>query len=301
MKVLACSSAAEFCNDIAKIKKEDILYTKVSRFQDNEMCVKIENPNELKNQDMLIVQSISDNVNDSLVELLFTLDTVSNLDVNSIKLLVTYAGYSRQDRIENNGESFSFKIVAKLISTFNIRKIYLIDIHAPQTVGFFNTPCENLEIEDFVVEKIKSKYKNPILISPDVGNIKTITSIADKMDIDYSIALKYRPRPNESKILSMAGENVNGRDCIIVDDIIDSAGTICNVADRVMENGAKSITAYITHPVLSPKSFDRIKNSNFTKIYIGNTINSKDKIREIGDKLEIFSISDWAIEKILND
>lgn len=299
MKLLVCSNTEEFCNDIKIIGKNDIVYNRLFRFEDREMCVKIDNIEALDNEDVIVIQSISNNVNDSLVELIFTLDILRNANTKSIKLLLTYVGYSRQDKISSLNESFSFKIIAEMLSKSFISQIYLVDIHAPQSIGFFNIPCINISVQDFICDLIKNKYKNPLLISPDVGNVKTIVSVSQKLDIEYSVAVKYRPNPNENKILSLVGANVENRDCIIIDDIVDTAGTLCNVAERLAKNGANSIVAYITHPVLSNKSFERIKNSYIKKLYVSNTINSFDKIEEIGNKVEVFSLTDWVLNRVL--
>ena len=299
MKLLICSNVEEFANDITIIGKKDIIYNQLSRFEDGEMVVKIDNIKKLNNEDVLVIQSISNNVNDSLIELIFTLDVLKNANTKSIKLLLTYAGYSRQDRVSSFNESFSFKIVGEMLSKYFISKIYLVDIHAPQTIGFFNVPCINIDVQDFICDLIKDKYKDPLLVSPDVGNVKTIISASQKLDIEYSVAIKYRPCPNENKILSLVGASVENKDCIIIDDIVDSAGTLCNVAERLAKNGANNIVAYITHPVLSKKAFERIKNSYITKLYVSNTINSLNKIEEISSKVEVFSLTDWVLNKII--
>ena len=299
MKLLICSNVGEFAKDITLFNKKDIYHNQVSRFEDGEMVVKIDKIEELNNEDVIVIQSISNTVNDSLIELIFTLDILKNINVKTVKLLLTYAGYSRQDRIMSLNESFSFRIIARMLSQDFISKIYLIDIHAPQTTGFFDVPCFNINTQDYVCELIKTRYENPLLVSPDVGNVKTIVAISQKTDIEYSIAVKYRPRPNENKILSLVGTNVENKDCIIVDDIVDSAGTLCNVAERLAKNGANNIVAYITHAVLSQKAFDRIKNSYLTKLYISNTINTEEKIKDISNKVEVYSISDWVIKQII--
>lgn len=300
MKIIVCSGANEFCNDISIIKREDILYNNISYFEDNEMLVKLDDYKNVKNEDILVIQSISNNVNNKLIELLFIIDILNTLDVKSIKVLLTYAGYSRQDTINNINESYSFKIISKMLSQQNISKIYLIDIHSAQTTGFFNIPCENILTQDFICNLIKNQFNNPLLISPDVGNIKNIIKISHKLNIEYNFAIKYRPKANENKILSLIGSSVENKDCIIIDDIIDSAGTLCNVAEKLVKNGANNVIAYITHPVLSKKSFERIKNSYITKLYITNTINVKDKIQYLENKVQVFSISNWILSKILN-
>ena len=299
MKLLICSGATEFSDNLGVVDENSEVHNTVFRFEDNEMCVRIDDLKSLINEDVLVVQSLSNTVNDNIIELLFTLDVLKNIDTKSVKLLITYAGYSRQDRVEGINESFSFKVLAKMLSNQNLNKIYFVDIHASQTAGFFDVPAINIDTQDFVCDLIKNKYENPLLISPDVGNVKKIVSLSNKMSLDYSIAIKYRPRPNENKILSLVGASVENKDCIIIDDIIDSAGTLCNVAERLAKNGANNIIAYKTHPVLSKKSFERINNSYFTKLYVSDTINTKEKIELISGKVSVFSVADYVLSKII--
>ena len=302
MKLLVCSGAKEFAESISIVEKRNIYFNSLSRFEDNEISVSIEKYLDLINEDVLIIQSISENVNDYLMELLFVIDILNRITVKTITLLLTYTAYSRQDRIDNINTSFSFKVFADMFTNKNISKIFFIDLHSTQCSGFFNVPSANLKTQDFILELIKkNNYKNPLLISPDVGNTKNIISLSQKTGFEYSIAIKYRPKANENKILSLVGSSPENKDCIIIDDIIDSAGTICNVAEKLAKYGANNIVAYITHPVLSKKSFDRIKNSYLTHLYISNTINCLNKIEQIKNKVEIFSISDFVLNKILNN
>ena len=202
------------------------------------------------------MEFLANNVNDTIIELLFTLDIVKNCNPKSINVLLTYMGYSRQDRVENINESFSAKIIANLLSLPYISKIFTIDIHAQQTLGSFNVPTINISTNDFIADLVKNKYdsKKSLLVSPDTGNVKNVIKLSDKIGFDYSIAIKYRPQANENKILSLLGHGIDGKDCIIFDDIVDSAGTLCNVAERLAKQGSNNIYAYITHGVLSKKS-----------------------------------------------
>lgn len=300
MKILSCQNAKIFTESINIINKEDIIYNFVTNFEDNEINVKINNFQKLNNEDVLIIQSLSNDVNLSIIELLFTLDIVRSCTPKSISLLLTYMGYSRQDRIEAPNESFSAKVIANLLSLHYITRIYTINIHAQQTLGFFSIPAINISINELIIKLIEKEYNknNVVLVSPDVGNIKNIIFLSDNINVDYNMAVKYRPKANENKILSMIGHDIVNKDCIIVDDIIDSAGTLCNVAEKLAQQGANSISAYITHPVLSKKSIDRLNNSHLTTLYIGNTIDSSDKIQLINN-IEVFDLSNFCLQKIL--
>lgn len=299
MKVISCSNAINFVENITSLNKENIVYTNVSHFEDNEACVKINEYEKLFGENILVVQSLSNNVNDAIIELLFTLDIVKNCNPKSINVLLTYMGYSRQDRVENINESFSAKIIANLLSLPYISKIFTIDIHAQQTLGSFNVPTINISTNDFIADLVKNKYdsKKSLLVSPDTGNVKNVIKLSDKMGFDYSIAIKYRPQANENKILSLLGHDIKGKDCIIFDDIIDSAGTLCNVAEKLAKQESNNIYAYITHGVLSKKSVERIKNSYIKKLYISNTIDFSEKIKDLKN-VEIYSISDYCIKNI---
>ena len=299
MKLLICSNVNEFAREITLFNKEDIFYTSISNFQDGEMEVKIEEYKKLKNEDILIIQSTTNSNN--LIEVLFAIDILNRIGVKSIKILFTYLIYSRQDRIDSLDKSLSFKVIMDMFLNKNISKIYVINLHSPQTINAFSIPSINIEVYDFIMEMIQNKYKNPLLISPDVGNSKTIINLSQKTGIEYNIALKYRPKANENKILSFVGSDIVNKDCIIIDDIVDTAGTLCNVAELLAKKGANSIDAYITHGVLSPKSIDRINNSYFKKIYISNTINTKEKLEKINKKVEIFSLTNWILNKIQNE
>ncbi|MDR2760791.1 MAG: ribose-phosphate diphosphokinase [Rickettsiales bacterium] len=301
MKILSCGGARNFVNSINCFDRRNIIHNTVSHFEDGEMCVKIDNHRDLFNENVLVVQSLSNNVNDALMELLFTLDVVRNALPKSIGILLTYMGYARQDRLENLNESFSAKVTANMLSLPFVSRIFVVDIHSAQSLGFFNLPATNIATSEFVLEDIKKKnnLSNVVLISPDAGGVKTIIKLSDILDADYNIALKYRPRANENKILSMVGHALENRDCILVDDIVDSAGTLCNVAEKLAKSGANSIIAYITHPVLSPKAKDRIKRSHITKLYLGNTIDCAKKIENLKN-VEVLSLSDFCVEKALS-
>lgn len=299
MKILSCNNAINFVSQITNIDKSNIIFNKIKNFEDKEICVEVEEYKELLNEDVLIIQSLSNNVNDSIIELLFTLEIVRNSVPKSINILLTYMGYSRQDRIENINESFSAKVISNLLSLPYISRIFTVDIHAKQTLGFFNIPAINISTNDFILDLIKNKYdiENTVLVSPDTGNVKTVIKLADKINTDYNVAIKYRPKANENKILSLIGHSIEDKDCIILDDIVDSGGTLCNVAEKLAKQGANNITAYITHAVLSSKAIDRIKNSYITKLYISNSIDCNEKIKELKN-VEIFSISDFCINTI---
>ena len=173
------------------MNKSDIICADVSYFEDRETFVKINDYEKLANENILIVQSLSNNVNDSVIELLFVLDIVKNNNPKSINILLTYMGYSRQDRIEDLNGSFSAKIIAKLLSLSYISKIFTVDIHSQQTLGFFDVPIINISTSDFVANIIENNYsnKNVVLISPDIGNIKNIVKLSNKMNFNYNIVI----------------------------------------------------------------------------------------------------------------
>ena len=299
MKIVSCSNALYFIKSLNKISKKDLIGSTSSKFEDGEMLVKIDDLESLHNKNVLVIQSISGNVNDSIMELLFTLDLVSSAIPKSIHLLITYLGYSRQDRMLDSKEAFSLKVLLKLLSIKYISKIFVVNIHAPQTMGFFDIPSMDILAEDIIIENIQKRFNtdNIVLVSPDIGNAKNTINMSNKMNVEYTIGIKYRPKANESVILSLNGCDVKGKTCIIYDDIIDSAGTLCNVADLLKQQGAERIYGFIVHGVLSQKSFNRINNSPINKIFITNTIDFSEKLR-YSTKLEMISITDWCIDYI---
>ena len=298
MKIVSCSNAKNFVNSLKNT--DDIIYNQLSSFEDGEINIKIPEAANLQDEDVLIIQSISNSVNDAFMELIFTINIVRNSLPRNIYILLTYMGYSRQDRITSINEAFSCQILANLLSYSFVKRIFLVDIHAEQSIGFFNIPAINIKTDDFIINLIKEKYtmENSILVSPDIGNVKTIIKLADALEMEYAVAIKYRPEANQNKILSITGANVENKNCIIVDDIIDSAGTLCNVAEKLTKQGANDIVAFLTHPVLSPKSIERIKNSYITKIYVGDTIPCEEKIDLIGGRIEVFSIANFILDKV---
>ncbi|GHU28799.1 ribose-phosphate pyrophosphokinase [Bacilli bacterium] len=279
--------------------KRNILFTEVVSFEDGEQLVKVKEQNSLQGEKVLVIQSIAGNFNDSIMELLFALDIVHSSVPSEVYLLITYMGYSRQDRIENLSDAFSARVVAQLLSLNFIKRLFVVDLHSTQSLGFFNVPGVNLNTDEFIIREITNKYNldDVVLISPDTGNVKSIISISNQINAEYSIAIKYRPKANESKILSMVGYDITDKICIVIDDIVDSAGTLCNVAERIAKKGARDIIAYITHPVLSGKAMDRINDSHITKLFVSDSIDVRGKIAD-SRKIQIFSIADWCLEKI---
>ena len=302
MKILSCRNAIDFASSITEVKKKDILFNIISNFEDNEMLVTIPDYKDLRDEDVLVIQSLSTNVNEALMELMFTLDLVNSSSPKSVKLLLTYMGYSRQDKQDRPQEAFSAKVIANILSLNYIKKIYVIDIHAGQTMGFFNIAAANIETDDIISELINKKLynKNTVLVSGNYENLKKIIFLSKELNLEYAIALKYRPAASQNKILSTVGADVNGKDCIIIDDIIDSAGTIADISEQLFKHGAETISAIVTHGILSYKSIERIKNSKISKLFISNTIDSREKIRYI-KQVETFSISNYALKNIMND
>ncbi|MDR1494718.1 MAG: ribose-phosphate diphosphokinase [Rickettsiales bacterium] len=300
MKILACSNARNFVNNLEKFDKKDILYTEISSFADGERLVKIAGQQSLQGNGVLVIQSISGNVNDALMELLFALDIVRNSVPSKVYMLITYMGYSRQDRIESLSDAFSARVVAQLLSLSFINRLFVVDMHAPQSLGFFSIPSINLNTDEFIIDEIRNKYNldEVVLVSPDTGNVKSIISISNQIGAEYSVAIKYRPKANENKILSLVGYDITGKVCIIIDDIVDSAGTLCNVAERITNKGAKDVLAYITHPVLSDGAMEKINGSYITKLFVSDSIDAKEKIAD-SRKIQIFSIADWCLNSIL--
>ncbi|MDR0942205.1 MAG: ribose-phosphate diphosphokinase [Holosporales bacterium] len=303
VKILTCSNAKEFIYNLTNFDRSNIFYTNVSKFDDGESLIKIDDGNKLQGEKVLIVQSISGDINDAFMELVFAANIAHSLGAGEIYLLIPYLGYSRQDRVRTASEAFSAKVIANILSQPYIKKIFLVKLHADQIQGFFNVPTVNINTNEFFAETIKRNHDlhNSVLIAPDAGAAKSIVvPIAEEIKVDLRVATKRRSKDgSKSEIVDFSSEGLKGKICIIIDDIVDSGGTLCNVAEKIAEQGAKEVIAYMTHPVLSPKAMDRINKSCITKLYVGDTIDAKEKAAAC-KKINILSISDWCVKKVMS-
>ena len=271
MRIISGNSNPLLAKEISFELKEKIIDISVTKFADQEVFVEI-NEN-VRGKNIFIIQSTSMPANDHLMELLITIDALKRASVQTVTAVIPYFGYARQDRKVGPRTPISAKLVADILTTAGIDRLLTLDLHAGQIQGFFDIPVDNLYAAPVFTKDIKKNYQNKdiVVISPDVGGVVRARGIAKRIDGDLAIVDKRRDKANVSEVMNIIGD-INGRDCIIVDDIVDTAGTLCNAAAALINSGAKSVTAYITHGVLSGPAVERIKNSKLDELVITDSI-----------------------------
>mgnify|MGYP000152554671 FL=1 len=271
MHIISGNSNPILAKEISSELNEKIIDVTVTKFADQEVFVEI-NEN-IRGKNIFIIQSTSMPANDHLMELLITIDALKRASAQTVTAIIPYFGYARQDRKVGPRTPISAKLVADILTTAGIDRLLTIDLHAGQIQGFFDIPVDNLYAAPVITKDIKKNYNNKdiVVISPDVGGVVRARGIAKRIDGDLAIVDKRRDKANVSEVMNIIGD-INGRDCIIVDDIVDTAGTLCNAAEALIEAGAKSVSAYITHGVLSGPAVERIKNSKLNELVITDSI-----------------------------
>ena len=269
---------------------------KLTRFADGEIFCEIHQ--NIRGEDVFVMESLSYPANDNIMELLVMIDALKRASAKRITAVIPYYGYARQDRKPGPRTPISAKLVANLITTAGADRVLTLDLHAEQIQGFFDIPTDNLFAGPVFSKDIKEKYEisNLVAVSPDIGGVVRARAIANKIGASIAIVDKRRPRAGESEVMNIIGD-VKGKDCIILDDIIDSAGTICNAADKIIDLGANSITSYVTHGVLTGKALEKISASKLTELVITDSINNQEKLKAC-EKIRSISISDLLGEAI---
>ena len=301
MKILSGTSNLKLSKDISKKLKLKLVNTNIRRFADGEIYIEI-NEN-IRGNSVFVIQSTSNPANDNLMELLLVIDALKRSSAKNITAVIPYFGYARQDRKVAPRTSISAKVVANLITNAGASRVVTVDLHAGQIQGFFDMPVDNLFTTPLFAKYIKKQLTNKkiICVSPDVGGVQRTRGLATRIKADLAIIDKRRPAPGKSQVMNIIG-NVKNKTCIIVDDIIDSGGTIVNAVDALKKSGANEVYVFITHAVLSGDAVKKIKNSNIKKLVITDTINNSQKIKN-NNKIEVLSISSLmseAIKRIAN-
>ncbi|MBO1004723.1 ribose-phosphate diphosphokinase [Pseudogracilibacillus auburnensis] len=286
LRIFSLSSNRALALEIAKTIGLELGKCSVNQFSDGEIQINIEE--SIRGCDVYVVQSTSDPVNHNLMELLIMIDALKRASAKTINLVVPYYGYARQDRKARAREPITAKLVANLIEVAGATRMINLDLHAPQIQGFFDIPNDHLMGVPILGDYFKAKgfHKDEIVIvSPDHGGVTRARRLADRLKAPIAIIDKRRPRPNVAEVMNIVG-NVEGKIAILIDDIIDTAGTITLAASALMENGAKEVYACCTHPVLSGPAIERIENSNITELIVTNSIvlpeeKKIDKIKEL--------------------
>ena len=271
MYIISGNSNPILANQISKELKVKTIDVTVTRFSDQEVFVEI-NEN-IRGKNIFVIQSTSMPANDHIMELLITIDALKRASANTVTAVIPYFGYARQDRKVGPRTPISAKLVADVLTTAGIDRLLTIDLHAGQIQGFFDIPVDNLYAAPVITKDILKNYKDKdlVVISPDVGGVVRARGIAKRINGDLAIVDKRRDKANESEVMNIIGD-INNRDCIIVDDIVDTAGTLCNAAEALINEGAKSVSAYITHGVLSGPAIERLQNSKLKELVITDSI-----------------------------
>ncbi|MGV1789276.1 ribose-phosphate diphosphokinase [Rhizobium lusitanum] len=271
MKIFAGNSNRHLAEAICNYLNLPLGKASVRRFADQEIFVEIQE--NVRGEDVFVVQPTSFPANDHLMELLIMVDAMRRSSARRITAVLPYFGYARQDRKAGPRTPISAKLVANLITEAGADRVLTLDLHAGQIQGFFDIPTDNLYALPILTRDIMANYdiRNVMVVSPDVGGVVRARALAKRLDCLLAIVDKRRDRPGESEVMNIIGD-VTGKDCILIDDIVDSGGTLCNAAEALLKNGATSVTAYITHGVLSGGAVTRIANSKLKELVITDSI-----------------------------
>ena len=272
MKLLTRNSNKHLSKKIAKFLKSKLVNSSIRKFSDGEIYIEI-NEN-IRGNSIFIIQSISSPANDNLMELIIMIDALRRASASRITAVIPYFGYARQDRrVRSERVPISAKLVADMLQSAGANRVLTIELHSDQIQGFFNIPVDNVYGTSVIFDHIvKTKYKNQMVVSPDVGGVVRARALAKFLDdADLAIIDKRREKENQSQVMNVIGD-VKDKTCILVDDIIDTAGTICNAAEALKESGAKKVVSYATHAVLSGDALKNISNSRLDELIVTDTI-----------------------------
>ena len=298
MKLLACNSNPILSQEIANHLGLKLINAEVKKFADHEIFVEIKE--NVRGEDIFIIQSTSYPANDNIMELLIAIDALRRASAKRITAVIPYFGYARQDRKVAPRTPISAKLIANIITSAGADRVLTLDLHAGQIQGFFDIPLDNLYAAPVFIRDIKQNFEleNLVVVSPDVGGLVRARAIASKISAELAIVDKRRPRAGVSEVMNIIGD-VDGKNCIVVDDMVDSGGTLCNAAEALINKGAKSVSAYITHGILSGKASEKIANSKLKNLVITNSIEpSKETLKT--KNIRIINIADLIGEAVRN-
>jgi len=294
IKVLNCNANKDLAKDIAFNLGIPVGDAQVSTFSNGEIGVSINE--SIRGSDVFVVQSTCTPVNDNLMELLIMIDALKRASAGRINAVMPFYGYARQDRKSKSREPITAKLVANLIEAAGADRVITMDLHAPQIQGFFDIPVDHLYAAPLIVNYfINKKLDDIVVVSPDVGGVTRARSLATKLDTPLAIIDKRRPKPNVSEVMNIIGD-IENKNCIIIDDMVDTAGTMVNAAKVMKEMGARDIYVACTHPVLSGPAFERIRDSVIKEIIVTNTIPLP--AGKPVDKIKVLSVAPLFAEAI---
>ncbi len=291
-KIFSGTAHPEFAKEITKYLDVPLSNAKVSRFSDGEINIQI--AESVRGRDVFIVQPTGSPANDNLMELLIMTDALRRSSANTITAVIPYFGYARQDRKAAPRVPITAKLVANLIEKAGITRVITIDLHAGQIQGFFDIPVDNLYGAIIFMDYVKSKnLKNPVIASPDIGGVARARYFASRLGMDMVIVDKRREKANESEVMNIIGD-VEGKDVILVDDMIDTAGTIVKAAKALKERGANYVMACCTHPVLSGPAYERIETGELDELAVSNSL----PLKKSTHKIKVLSVAPLFAEVI---
>ena len=278
MKILSCNSNRPLAESICLTLNSQLVKAEVKRFSDMEVFVEVQE--NVRGEDMFVIQSTSYPANDNLMELLVSLDALRRASARRITAVIPYYGYGRQDRKSGPRTPISAKLVANLITKAGADRVLTMDLHAGQIQGFFDIPTDNLFAAPVFIKDIEERYKNKpvVIVSPDVGGVVRARAIARRINANLAIIDKRREKAGSSEVMNIIGD-VSNHHCILVDDIIDSGGTLCNAAQALIDVGAISVDAYVTHGVLSGSAVTRISNSPLDMLVTTDSIKATEAVK----------------------
>ncbi len=290
MKIMSGNSNLPLAREVAAYLEMPLTDASVRRFADEEVFVEIHE--NVRGEDVFVIQPTSFPANDNLMELLICIDALKRASAKRITAVVPYFGYARQDRKPGPRTPISAKLVANLVTQAGADRVLAVDLHAGQIQGFFDIPTDNLYAAPVMAADIQARYgdRDLMVVSPDVGGVVRARALAKRLDnAPLAIVDKRRDRPGESEVMNIIGE-VKDRHCILIDDIVDSGGTLCNAAAALLDAGASSVAAYITHGVLSGGAVARVDGSRLTELVITDTIRPTDAALD-SDKIRILTVA----------
>ena len=274
----------------------------ISKFSDGEVSVEL-NEN-VRGKDVFVIQPTCAPTNDSIMELLLMSDALHRASANRITAVIPYFGYARQDRrVRSARVAISAKVVADMIGAVGVNRVLTVDLHAEQIQGFFSIPVDNVYGSPVLTDDIeRQNYSNLTVVSPDVGGVVRARAVAKQINADLAIIDKRRPTANEAQIMHIIGD-VNGKSCLIVDDMVDTAGTLCKAADALKDHGATKVVAYCTHPVLSGPAIQNIEGSNLDSLVVTDTIPLNEKARSCKNirQLSMAKLLAESIRRVSNE
>ncbi len=302
LMVFTGNANPELASAIARHIGVPLGHASISKFSDGEVSVEL-NEN-VRGKDVFIIQPACAPTNDSIMELLLTADALHRASANRITAVVPYYGYARQDRrVRSARVAISAKVVADMISAVGVNRVLTVDLHAEQIQGFFSIPVDNVYGSPVLTEDIeRQRYENLTVVSPDVGGVVRARAVAKQLNVDLAIIDKRRPTANDAQVMNIIGD-VAGRSCLIVDDMVDTAGTLCKAAEALKDHGAQRVMAYATHPILSGPAIENIEGSALDSLVVTDTIPLSDAAKNCGRirQLSMAKLLAESIRRVSNE